>query len=148
MGREIKQEKGNSERKTHTHTQVRTRTHTHTWCLFQYCVSRISVCESVVTDYPWEVISILFISVPEEIKMQEGILLIRALTQIHSVNPLLESQKNFTENSSSGQEHLVFLNIMNEWSREDLNFLKDLLSIHGQEPGYDVQTGGEWRLDW
>ena len=44
-----------------------------------------------------------------------GILLIKALTQMHYRNPLLESEY-FRKNSSSGQEHVVFPNIMSEWS--------------------------------
>lgn len=44
--------------------------------------------------------------------------------------------------SSSGQEH-VFLNIMNEWSSKDLNFLNDLPSNFARVPVYGVQDKGE-----
>ena len=50
----------------------------------------------------------------------KGVLLIKALTQMHYGKPLLESE-NFTKNSSSGQEHVLFPNIMSEWSCVYLN---------------------------
>ena len=59
--------------------------------------------EPVMTDHTlgviWKSQTIFYpvLFVPEEIKMN-GIVLIKALTQIHYTNPILESQKNFTKN--------------------------------------------------
>lgn len=110
-------QKGNSERK---------HTHTNSLCLYEYSGPGILVCESVMTGSALKVVwksQTIFQSVPfvpGEITMN-GILQIKALTQIHYGNPLLESENFTKKNSSSRQEHIVFPNIMSEWSCVYLN---------------------------
>ena len=59
---------------------------------------------------------------------------------LHQPTPWI---REFHQKNSYGQEHVVFLHIMNEWSNESQNVLKDLSSVHGQWLGYDVQDRRE-----